>query len=359
MNILFLAPYPKYITPSQRFRFEHYLPEISKKRISYTYETFVTDRDYKLIFKPGNIAKKVFVMMKGLARRFFIFFSLHKYDYVFIHREAAPFGPPVLEWLISKVWKKKIIYDFDDAIWVPLSSIANPLSSKIKCTWKISKICRWSHITTVGNDYLATFARQYAANVVVIPTVVDTEQLHNKLKDQSDKPFTIGWTGTFTNFYNLEKLIIPIKKIQENYECVFQIIADKDPGFKELNYTFIYWNKATEIDDLLKFNVGLMPLNNTEVEMGKCAFKAIQYLSLGIPAVVSPVGANCNVVINDVVGFWAETEEDWYNKLEILINSPEKRSCMGKEARKHIIDHYSVAATSKKFFNLFSVTHPV
>ncbi len=354
MKILFLAPYPKYITPSQRFRFEHYLPELETKGISYTYKTFVEKEDYDLIFQPGNTFRKAVVMLKGAVRRFFTLFSIGRYDYIYIHREAAPFGPPVLEWWMTKVCGKKIIYDFDDAIWVPLSSEANPIASKIKCTWKVARICKWSYITTVGNEYLAQFAGRYCKKVIVIPTVVNTDELHNKMKDQTDQPLTIGWTGTFTNFYNLEKIVNPVNRLQEKYNCRFLIIADKDPQFPQLKYEFIKWNKSTEIDDLIKLNVGVMPLKNTEVEMGKCGFKAIQYLSLGIPAVVSPVGANCKVVLNNVTGFWAETEEDWYKNMELLINDAAKRISMGREARQHIIQQYSVTATRAVFLHLFT-----
>ena len=124
-------------------------------------------------------------MLKGMFRRFFTVFSLKGYDYIFIHREAAPFGPPVLEWIIAKVWRKKIIYDFDDAIWIPVSSAANPIAAKIKCTWKVASICKWSRIVTTGNQFLANYASQFCKDVRVIPTVVDTEKTHNKTKNQA------------------------------------------------------------------------------------------------------------------------------------------------------------------------------
>jgi len=353
MKIIILSPYPPFVSPSQRFRFEHYLPDLAEKGIKYDYYSFVNLRIWHLIFRKGNNFEKGIGICWGFIKRFFLLFKIVGYDFVYIHREAAPIGPPFFEFVIAKILRKKIIYDFDDAIWVKISSSANPGASLIKCSWKVKYICKWSYITTVGNQYLADFAGKYCKKVVIIPTVVDTEEVHNKLKNQSDQPLTIGWTGTFTNFYNLEKIINPVRKLQQKYNCSFLIIADKDPLFSQMQYQFIKWNKATEIEDLIKLNIGVMPLNNTEVELGKCGFKAIQYLSLGIPAVVSPVGANCAVVEDVVSGFWAETEEAWYNKLELLITDTNKRISMGKAARVHIIKNYSVTATKELFLNLF------
>src|SRR5690606_18866349 len=99
--------------------------------------------------------------------------DVHQYDYVFVHREAAPMGPPVFEWIVSKLWRKKMIYDFDDAIWIPNTSAENRLAGWLKCVWKVKHICKWSHTVVGGNKYLCDFARQYNDNVVLIPTCVD------------------------------------------------------------------------------------------------------------------------------------------------------------------------------------------
>ncbi|MBU3715406.1 MAG: glycosyltransferase family 4 protein, partial [Ferruginibacter sp.] len=197
------------------------------------------------------------------------------------------------------------------------------------------------------------YARQYSKDVRVIPTVVDTENAHNQLKNQSEKPLAIGWTGTFTNLKNLDLVVPVIKKLQQQYDFVFIIISNKDPEIKDLRYTYLSWNAETEIKDLMKFNIGLMPLEDTEIEKGKCAFKAIQYMSLGIPAVVSPVGSNCDVVQNGIAGFWVNDENEWYEKLALLIEDKELRASMGNASRVNIVERYSVNATRESFFNLF------
>jgi glycosyltransferase involved in cell wall biosynthesis len=354
MLVLILAPYPPNNSPSQRFRFEHYLEEAKNHQIKITYCSFTGIKTWKIMFLKGKQLAKVAGICKGFIKRFMLLFSILKYDFVYIHREAAPIGPPIFEWLIAKVFKRKIIYDFDDAIWVSIASEANPRAAAIKCTWKVAKICKMSHIVTVGNQFLADYAKKYCSDVRIIPTVVNTSTKHNSLKNQTDTPLFIGWTGTYTNFYNLDKITSVLKELKKKYDFTFIIIADKDPKFEDLEYVFKKWNVDTEIFDLLQMHIGVMPLQNTEIELGKCAFKAIQYMSLGIPAVVSPVGANCTVVQNGVDGFWAETDEDWYNKLELLIKDETMRVAIGNAARKKIVEQYSVDATQGMFFNLFT-----
>ncbi len=355
MKVLFLAPYPQKIGPSQRFRLEHYLPLLEHNNISYAYKTFIAAKDYSIIFNVNDNIKKGIVVIKGLLKRTVMLFSLHKFDIVYIHREATPLGPPIFEWLIAKVWQKKIIYDFDDAIWIPQSSTVNRFAYKIKCTWKVASICKWSFIVSAGNNFLAAYAMQYCNDVRVIPTVVDTTNVHNQIKNQTETDLTIGWTGTFTNFVHLPLVYNTIKKLQKKYTFTYLLIADKNPFLSDINYTYIKWNKETEIDDLLKMNIGIMPLIKTDVQLGKCAFKAIQYMALGIPSVVSPVGANCELVENSIDGFWADNNEEWYNSLEKLLVSEQLRMEMGKKAREKVIKNYSVEATNSIFLNMFNM----
>lgn len=291
--------------------------------------------------------------MFGFLKRFLLMFTLPRYDYVYIHREVAPVGPPVFEWIIKKIFRKKIIYDFDDNIWTPLSSVANPRAAMVKCSWKVEHICRYSHIITVGNDFLATYAQRFNNNIVVIPTGVDTDNYHNRIKNQADRPITIGWTGTYTNLHNLSKITSVMAKLQLRHPITFLIIANKDPELKEVQYKYQKWELSTEIDDLLQMHIGIMPLENTEVELGKCGFKAIQYSSLGIPAVVSPVGANKNVVEDGVTGYWAEGEQQWEALLERLIFDESLRMELGKNGRKKMVEEYAVSKIKEKFYALF------
>ena len=353
MKILFLIPGPLNISPGQRFRFEHYLPLLAKHGFDYTVQSFWSSGAWKILFDKGYVLLKSLGLLKGFGKRCRMLGSLNKYEYIFIYREAMPVGPPVFEWIIAKVFQKKIIYDFDDNIWLKITSSANPHISIIKCQWKVGYICRYSKVVSVGNNFLADYARQYNVDVRIIPTVVNTEKVHNILKDQNELPITIGWTGTFTNFTYLDRVSKIINELKKQYSFRYLIISDFDPKLKNVEYSYQKWNLKTEIADLLSMNIGIMPLYETGISLGKCGFKAIQYMSLGIPAVVSPVGVNRIVVKNRETGFWAESDEEWYRFLERLIIDTELRIKMGVIARKFIVENYSVNATQNLFLDLF------
>lgn len=354
MQILILCPQPINISPSTRFRVNHYILQNNNQSIQFHIHPFLDNKTWEVLYEQGHHLKKAFGILKGFYKRLKLLFGVSKFDYVYIHREVTPLGFPVFEFLIARLFKKKIIYDFDDSIWVRNNSQANPIALFLKAPWKVKYICKWSHTVTVGNDYLAAYARKYNDNVQIIPTVVDTENLHNLIHNHHTNTLPIiGWTGTFTNHHYLESLNPVIQKLKKKYDFDFLVISDKDPHLKGIEYIYIKWNINTEIQDLNKIDIGLMPIDDSESAKGKCAFKAIQYMALGIPAVVSNISANATVVTHNVDGYLCNTEEEWQQALEELLASRDLRQNMGIEARQKIVGQFSVAATIRTFFNLF------
>lgn len=289
----------------------------------------------------------------GYFRRTIDLFRVFRYDYIYIHRWAATAGPPVFEWIIAKLIRKKIIYDFDDAIWVHESAY-NKKYLAVKFLGKVAKICRWAHVVTVGNAYLKEFADQYSRNVLIIPTVVNTETIHGKLQEQDCPHPAVGWTGSFSTLLYLEMILPVLQRLQEKIDFTFFVIADKDPQLALKNYQFINWNTVTETEDLLRFHIGLMPLTDDAITRGKCGFKAIQYMALGIPAVVSPVGVNSLIVDDGINGFICTTEQEWEEKISRLLHDSSLRASFGKQARKKIEDNYSVKSSSDLFLGLLT-----
>lgn len=352
-SVLFICPYPFDIAPGQRFRYEMYLDQLEGYDIEYNIKPFLDEETNRILFKSDVYFKKIIGVIKGLFRRIFLLFSISKHDYIFLFREATPLGPPIIEWIIACVLRKKIIYDFDDAIWLPFKSESNRITNTFKWTNKVGKICKWSHAVIGGNQYLADFARKFNNNVHVIPTIVDTEMVHNKVKNQRTDCVTIGWTGSHSTNKYLKEVLPVLQSLQKKHRVKFIFISSADPGLDDLDYRFLPWNKTSEVDDLLEMNIGIMPLTDDEWAKGKCGFKAIQYQALGIPAVVSPVGVNEKVVLHGKTGFLAISNDDWERNLEKLILSVELRTQMGKEGRAHIVNNYSKRSTINDFIDQF------
>ncbi len=354
MHILFLVPYPQRQAPSQRFRFEQYLKFLQEKGITYDFSSFLDIKTWQLLYKPGHAFQKIWGILKGFFRRIKLIFLLSQYDFVFIHREATPIGPPVFEWLIGEVFRKKIIYDFDDAIWLPNTSASNRIAARLKWHQKVESICRWSYKVSCGNQYLCDYALQFNNNVVLNPTTIDTTDQHNRLKNQQTGKFVLGWTGTHSTLPYLKPLFSVLEKLYQSHVFTLHVIANAPPEERAAFIHFIPWQKETEIDDLLGFNVGMMPLTDDPWAKGKCGFKALQYMALGIPALVSPVGVNTEIVENGVNGFICKTEEDWYQALEIMMTDADLRKKMGAAGRKTVEKQYSVISNTDNFLRLFS-----
>ncbi|AMR27088.1 group 1 glycosyl transferase [Hymenobacter psoromatis] len=355
-KILFLAPYPHGQAPSQRFRFEQYLDILTKEGHTYDLKPFLSAATWAILYKPGHALRKAGGIASGFGRRFALLWQVPAYDFVFIHREAAPLGPPVLEWLLAKVLGKKIIYDFDDAIWLANTSEANRIAAGLKWHQKVASICRWAHKNSCGNGYLTAYARQFNAHSLVNPTTIDTEHLHNQVRDQAAPGrLVIGWTGTHSTLKYLDQLVPVLAQLEaEGLDFEFRVISNQLPALPLRSLVFVPWCKATEIADLLEFHVGLMPLEDDPWAKGKCAFKALQYMALGIPALVSPVGMNTEVVQNDYNGYVCSTPVEWEARLRQLLTDPGLRQKLGVAARATVVARYSVQANTTNFLSLFA-----
>jgi glycosyltransferase involved in cell wall biosynthesis len=354
-KIAFLCPYP-YDTaaPSQRFRFEQYLCYLNEAGFTYKVYPFLDKKTNALLPKRGHLLRKTYGITKGYLLRFSLLPKLLTCDYVFVHREASPLGPPIIEWLVAKVFRKKIIYDYDDAVWKTQADDSNVLVRWIKNPTKVNSIIKWSYKISCGNDYLKNHASAFNKSVVYNPTTIDTRNFYNKMKDQSNQRVSIGWSGSHSTLVYIEPLIPLIEKLNKKYDFDFVIICNKAPDFQLSSLVFVPWNKNTEIEDLLKLNVGLMPLPEEEWTLGKCGLKALQYMALGIPALVSPVGVNSDIVTDGKNGFLCKTEEDWMAHIGFLIENEKARMEYGRNARILVEENYSVHSNKINFINLFS-----
>lgn len=356
MRILFVVPYPPGRAPSQRFRFEQYLDILTAHGHQYRLAPFLSVATWNILYKPGQTVAKALGILAGFARRVGLLFTVPQYDFVFVHREAAPVGPPVLEWLLAKVLRKKLIYDFDDAIWLANTSEANKIAAGVKWHHKVDAICRWAYKNSCGNAYLAGYARQFNPRAIVNPTTIDTVHLHNQVRDQAAPGrLVIGWTGTHSTLKYLGQVVPVLARLEaEGLDFEFRVISNQPPAFPLRSLVYLPWRKETEIADLLGFHIGLMPLEDDLWAKGKCAFKALQYMALGVPPLVSPVGMNTEVVQHGQNGFVCATPQEWEASLRRVLADAVLRQQLGAAARATIEQRYSVVANTPGFLALFS-----
>jgi glycosyltransferase involved in cell wall biosynthesis len=353
-KVLIVCIYPKNKVPGQRFRFEQYLDFLSQSGFEITFSNLLSEEDYSYYYRKGSYFKKFRLVLKSWWKRFRQLNTVGNYDLIFIFREAFFLGNSYFEKQFAK--KSKVIFDYDDAIWITSEiSKNNKLFHFLKNPNKTAKIIKTSKLIFAGNDYLANYAKQFNQNVRIVPTTIDTDKYLPSRNFKKEK-ICIGWSGSFSTIVHFETCLTALKKIKEKYrsKVYFKVIGSSDYYNKELEIQGLAWESETEIEDLKEIDIGIMPLPNDEWAKGKCGLKGLQYMALGIPTIMSPVGVNNKIINDGVNGFLAGDVDEWVKKMSLLIESEELRRSMGEKGRETVVLHFSVEANKYLYLKYFN-----
>jgi glycosyltransferase involved in cell wall biosynthesis len=337
IRVLAMTPYPHGRVPGQRFRIEQWAPLLREEGIEVVFSPFLSPAAMDVLYRPGHVARKVGDTVRGYLTRWAEVLRRRPVDVVFVYREAAPLGPPVLERLLAR--RRPLVFDFDDAIYLGDTSSANAWSRVVKSRDKAATICRLARHVTVGNDFLAQFAGHHARAVTVVPTTIDTDLYEVRPRPDNPRP-VVGWSGSATTVPYLRTLGPVLRRLRERQDFELRVIGG-ELGIDGVPVCCKPWRPDTEVTDLREFDVGVMPLADDEWSRGKCGLKALQYMALGIPPVVSPVGVNARIVDDGVSGFHARTEEEWVDRLTLLLQDRALRRALGEKARKTVEIRFS------------------
>lgn len=353
-KVLIITNHRKDRSPGQRFRFEQYLDFLSSNGYEFHFSNLFNEDDDRKLYSKGSIIDKFLIYRKCLKVRKDNLKNINDYDIIFIFREALITGSIKFEKAFSKS-KAKLIYDFDDAIWIPNVSDANKRFEFLKDYSKTSKIIELCDIVFAGNQYLADYASKFNDNVKIVPTTIDTDEYIKQTVNKSDK-ICIGWSGSITTIQHFEYAIPFLKELKNKFGNLieFKVIGDANYVNEELSIKGMAWNKETEIRDLSTFDIGIMPLPDDEWANGKCGLKGLQYMALEIPTIMSPVGVNSEIINDGVNGFLASDINEWVDKISLLVESEKLRIEIGINARKTVEDNYSVKANKQLYLEFFN-----
>jgi len=352
-KILFVAAHRPDRSPSQRFRFEQYLNYFKENGFDYDFSHVISEEDDKVLYYPGNYFKKAKIAKKNYRIRKNDLNHAGDYDLIFVQREAFITGSSYFEKAFAK--KSKLVFDFDDAIWLRDVSQANRKFGWLKNPKKIDKIISVSQLVIAGNNYLAYYAKQFSKNVIVIPTTIDTDYHKKKSVEKKDNRICIGWTGSITTLKHFEYAIPFLKKLKEKYKekIYFKVIGEGGYGNDNIEVDSVDWNRDNEISDLSEFDIGIMTLPDDKWAKGKCGLKGLSYMAMEIPTIMSRVGVNAEIIKDGVNGFLATKDEEWIEKISQLIESKELRERIGKVGRKTVEEKYSVNSQKEIYLNAF------
>ena len=281
-----------------------------------------------------------------------VIFLSRKYDLIIIEKEIIPFFPPILEYFL-KVNHIPYFVDFDDAIFHNYDKNKKKII-RLMLKNKIPYVIKWSKLVIVGSHYLREFASRYNSNILFLPTVVNIYNYKTQLKRTKSNEFIIGWIGSPTTSHYIVSIIEELIRFCSNHNAKINLIGfdrkllkNKRSGF----INFINWNEDSEINELNKISVGIMPLDDSEWAKGKCGFKLIQYMACSKPVVASAVGENNIIIDHGINGYLVKEKKDWYKYLKKIYNNPNLAKQMGEENFRKINNKYSLHVTSEIYKN--------
>lgn len=348
LKVLFL-PTASWNDPPSRYRVYQYLEFLRGQEISADCKAGVSDYVYAR-FAPykGLLAKAVFFGLGALSR-LLACFIIWRYNAIFIQRLVLPHVYPFPEMLICMVaglLGKRIIFDFDDTIFARSPHRKRTLAEKFTDTSRVVRIIARCDAVIAGNAYLAAYARAYNKNVVIIPTSINLTRY--PVKQMTDKnpvePYVIGWIGMPGSLPYLNFLKPVFQELAGKHKILVRIIGGQNYDCPGVQVEHLPWSLQNEVSQILTFDIGVMPLTESEEARGKCGLKLLQYMAAGIPAVASPVSANKEIITDGENGYLAVTPEEWVEKFYSLIQSTQLRLEMGRRGRKTVERRFSIQA---------------
>ncbi len=347
MRVLALATFPDEAAAT-RFRVAQYIEPLRERGISIELQPFLSSKQFAEFYSGGGKASKIGGILRSSVARIAGLLDAKKYDLLFVQREAMPFGPAIFEYLYQNIGRMPMVLDLDDATYVRyVSPTYGRLGSALKFFGKTDKLIDRADLVICGNRYIAEYAERRGTPATVIPTIVDTE-IFRPLDKDNDIP-VIGWIGTHSTFPFVERLFPTLQKLAEKHDFRLKLVGTgrEKIALEGVEVDCQPWSLEREVSDFQNLDIGLYPISvsgsaSEDWLAGKSGFKAVQYMAVGVPFVMSPVGICGEMGLHGETHFNAETDEDWYNFLEKLLSDSNLRGQMGKAGRHHSLSTYGL-----------------
>jgi len=355
IRVLALSPIPEE-GAGCRFRIAQFIPYLESVGFQVTLSSLFTPEFFRLVYKPGRYVRKAFTFAVLTLKRLGSLRDMSQFDVIFIYREMFPIGPAIVERLIANRHRPPVVFDFDDAIFLPSVSDANRVIAAFKRPQKVASIIRSSDHVITGNEYLSEYARRFNAAVTTIPTSVDTERFvpsrnvsgNGGGRAEPDEPI-VGWIGSPTTGAYIRSLSNVLRRVRERHRFVLRVSgAGEQFTIPGVTIRHEPWALDREVQLFNTCDVGVYPLADDEWSKGKCGFKAIEFMACGVPVVAAAVGVNREIVQDGQNGFLAAGEDEWVDKLGRLLSDPDLRRRFAAAGRRTIEERYSVHVNAPK-----------
>ena len=350
MRILLLSKYSR-MGASSRLRSLQYLPYLEAEGIEVVARPLFDDQYLEALYTQGS--RSVFKIFRQYCLRLLLLLRCSSFDLIWIEKEIFPYLPAFFERMFSLCGKPYVV-DYDDAIFHNYDLSSNPVI-RYFLGKKIDTVMRKSSLVIVGNDYLASRARLAGATkVVVIPTVIDMTRYRAKTY-LADERLVIGWIGSPSTEHYVVSLRDVLSDVCGQFGAKLLLVGATTAIVDRLSgceVEVVPWSEESEVDQVCKMDIGIMPLTDEPWERGKCGYKLIQYMACGVAVIASPVGVNTTIVRGSNCGLLAEKEKDWLEALTAMLESREMLAKYGAAGRQAVDNHYSLQVQSPNLVKL-------
>lgn len=332
--------------PSARFRAHQFLPHFEAHGIECSTHT-AYGRHYNTVLRTPLRAP--YIVATRFKRAMQEVLAGRDNDFLFLQRAA--FNEVSLPEVLAARLNQRLIFDFDDSIFLHADGRPHPMRRRA-----FDSLCAVSDHIICGNTWLAK-QTGHPHKTTVIPTVIDTDAyLPPVTRRKSAGKVVIGWMGTHGNFPFLLPFVDSMRDVlQRHPQAMLRMVSNAkfEPLAGHPQVEQIEWSAEREKAWLHTFDIGIMPLNDSAVTRGKCGFKMILYMSVGLPVVGSAVGANVDILRESGAGRLVADPSDWAEALGEYIEDECLRRAVGQQAREHAVANYSVKSVLPKYLRIF------
>ncbi len=232
-----------------------------------------------------------------------------------------------------KVFNKNLFFDFDDAMYADPKD-GHRFAATISAAPKV----------IAGNSILGERARRYNPRVFIVPTVVSLPGFVTGSALRKFESLLLSWIGTAPNLAYLKPILIALDELYAEGESFVLSILTDNPAMapKRSWIESRNWTLEKEQEELQRAHVGLMPLPETEWCRGKCACKALQYLSHGKYVLTSPVGVNEVIFSAAPFGILCRDTGDWKKAVKGIISDHTKIHAAVESGPKFVREQYEL-----------------
>jgi glycosyltransferase involved in cell wall biosynthesis len=258
---------------------------------------------------------------------------------------------------------KKVIFEFDDLLHeVPPR---HPMKDKINDTFRqgVFKMIKDSDMCITTNQLLKDEYSHLNENIEIFPNYVKAEDWipEKAMTKTRSRTIRLGWAGGISHVDDLEFIKPVLSRILDKYENVKFVYcggggAWSDNALTTFNYGEDLFKEIpperreyimgstpecwpTKLRSL-RFDIGIAPLIDDKFNHRKTPIKWMEYGINKVPSVCQDFLYD-QVITDGVDGYLAKTQDDYFNKLSMLIEDEDKRKEMGKRAFDSVITKHN------------------